>query len=69
MQGFREVQIMEILTTNFWKFPLMQLLLGEWLVAEVLALYAVIGLGIHLPLEIYIFFFFLGMQGEVVLLE
>lgn len=65
--GFREVQVLQVLTNLFWKFPLMQLLLGAWLVCEVIALYSVIRLAGTLPLEIFTYFSLICIDGAALI--
>jgi len=62
--GFREAQTMEKLISSFYKFPLMQMLLGQWLMAEVTSLYIIIRLAKRIPIEIYIYFILLGIDGK-----
>ncbi|OXA48104.1 hypothetical protein Fcan01_17271 [Folsomia candida] len=65
--GFREIQVLQVVTNLFWKFPLMQLLLGMWLVCEVIALYSVVRLAGILPLEIFTYFNLISIDGAALI--
>ncbi|OXA62756.1 hypothetical protein Fcan01_01371 [Folsomia candida] len=61
--GFRDVQLMGILANKFWRWPLMQVLIGEWLIGEIICLYAVIRLHGQIPIEIFIAFSMIALDG------
>ncbi|OXA40737.1 hypothetical protein Fcan01_24424 [Folsomia candida] len=65
--GFREIQVLQGLTNSFWKFPLMQIMLGAWLVCEVIALYSVVRLAGTLPLPIFIYFSLISIDGAALI--
>ncbi|OXA43069.1 hypothetical protein Fcan01_21992 [Folsomia candida] len=56
IKGYREIQLLSIFANNFWKFLLIQILLGAWLVAAIVSLYTVIKLADQIPLEQAIMF-------------
>lgn len=61
--GYRDVQILGILTNSFWKFPVMQFVLGQWLIAIITALFAIVRLTGEIPVEMTIFFCLVSADG------
>jgi hypothetical protein len=58
---------MGVLTNQCWRFPLLQILLGVWVVAEVVFLYADTRLVTVLPIGIVIIFGWSSIDGAILI--
>jgi len=60
---YRQVQVMNNLTNDFWNFPFLQINIASWLLCCVVSMYIIIRMYNSIPFALYVFFILAGADA------